>query len=183
MGTDRHVVVVGVQATGLYPGHHVCVEVAWWDLTTDERGHFVPHHTVSAALAGADIKSLRLNRYVDRIAGQPQDCDGVEARRLSDVLHEQTVAGSNPAFDAAFLLKMFVDVERRDQGAIPNWHHRLWDLSAYAAGALGLDHLPGLAEVCERLDIHARPDHTAEADVTAAGLCFRALFARAGLVS
>lgn len=179
--TERHVVVVDIETTGLDPSQHVCVEVAWWNLDTDERGHFIPEHHVREALAGADIKALQVNRYVDRIAGQPQDYDGSGARRLSEVLHDNTLAGSNPAFDAAFLLKMFMDVESRDLGAVPTWHHRLWDLSAYAAGVLRLDHLPGLNEVCERLQLDARPDHSAEGDVTATGLCFRTLFALAGV--
>ncbi len=178
---ERHVVVVDVEATGLDPARHICVEVAWWDLDTDERGHFIPRHTVSTALAGAEVRALRVNRYIDRIADQPQDWDAEHANRLSEVIHCNTLAGSNPAFDAAFLLKMFADVESRDLGLIPNWHHRLWDLSAYAAGVLRLDHLPGLEEVCERLaDFKARPDHTAVGDVTATGLCFRALFALTG---
>lgn len=177
----RHIVVVDVETTGFDPSRNLCVEVAWWDLTADARGYFIPRHNVSDALAGAQLEALRLNRYIDRIAGQPQDQDGSEARRLADALNGHTLAGSNPAFDASFLRQLFVDYENRELCYFAQWHHRMWDLSPYSAGVLGLDHLPGLAEVCERLDIWARPDHSAESDVTATGLCFQALFDRAGV--
>lgn len=56
-------------------------------------------------------------------------------------------------------------------------NHRLWDLSPYADGVMGLDYLPGLADVCERLGVPA-PDHTAEGDVSAAGQCLLELRSR-----
>jgi DNA polymerase-3 subunit epsilon len=176
---SRKIIVVDVETTGLYPERHTCIEVAWWNLTSDERGTFIPTHSVSAALGNAAIEALRLNRYIDRIAGHIQD-DGTEVRRLAEQLHGNTLAGSNPSFDAAFLRSVFADYEARELSSWPEWHHRLWDLAPYAAGVLGLDHLPGLAEVCERLDLWQRPDHSAESDVTVAGMCFRLLFERAG---
>lgn len=178
----RRIVVCDVETTGFDPEYHVCVEIAWWDLNTGERGTFIPRHNVSKALAGANIKALQINRYVDRIADRyaEQDHDGAQVRRLADALEGNTLAGSNPRFDDGFLRKVFADYERDELACIPDWHHRLWDLSAYAAGALGLDHLPGLFEVCELLDV-ATPDHSAEADVTATGECFLALFERAGV--
>ena len=178
----RHVVVVDCESSGLDPAHHVCVEVAWWNLTTGQRGCFVPQHPVRAVLMDADLAALRVNRYIDRLADAEQDIDGVKANRLGQVLHGATIAGSNPSFDAAFLTRMFLDYESRDQLAgFPQWHHRLWDLSAYTAGVLGLDHLPGLVEVCELVGTTARPDHTAAGDVSAAGECFLRLFERTGV--
>lgn len=166
----RDVVVVDVETTGFDPTVHVTVEVAWWNLTADERGAFIPQHDVRAALAGANIRSLQITRYVDRIAEAKQD-DGTERLRLWHQLNANTMAGSNPRFDAGFLAAM-----NRGAGQITPepWHYRLWDLSAYAAGRLGLDYLPGLFEVCELVDVPT-PDHSAEADVTATGLCFRKL--------
>ncbi|MGH8008271.1 MAG: hypothetical protein ACREQ3_14845, partial [Candidatus Binatia bacterium] len=81
---------------------------------------------------------------------------------------------SNPSFDAAFLQKLLKDISL----ACPiefQWHHRLWDLSAYAAGVLHLDYLPGLADVCDLLNV-SPPDHSAESDVTSTGNCFLKLF-------
>jgi hypothetical protein len=51
------------------------------------------------------------------------------------------------------------------------WHYRLWELAPYAAGVLGLDYLPGLAELAEHLGV-SEPDHSAAGDVTATGEIF-----------
>lgn len=187
----RQVIVVDTETSGLDPARHTTLEVAWWNLTTDERGLFIPPHNVSTVLAGADIEALRVNRYIDRIPGQPQDLDDTELHRLwsqftdydeDDVTDDgraaetrHVLAGANPAFDAAFLSNLFAGLAR-----VAPWHHRLLDLSAYAAGVLGLDvdELPGLRTVCALLNVEPG-DHTAEGDVTATGLCFRALFAKA----
>lgn len=178
--TERQTIVVDTESNGLDPDIHQAVEIAWWNLDTDERGLFIPHHDVSHVLANAEIQALRINRYVDRIADtNVSNSDIYERReatsRLYKQLHGNTLAGSNPAFDAAMLRKLFAS--DRAYGPTPApWHHRLFDLSAYARGVIGLKNLPGLAEVCHMLAIDPG-DHTAEADVTATGLCFRKLMA------
>jgi DNA polymerase-3 subunit epsilon len=161
----RRVVVVDVETTGLNPLHQVAVEVAWWDLDTGERGVFVPPHS-DFDMQHAEPRALELNGYYDRGLDNPNGWDwgGKELGRLHDVLQGQTLAGSNPRFDAAFLHQLFVDDAREPEP----WHHRLLDVSAYAAGVLGLVELPGLSAVCEQLGV-APGDHTAAADVTAAG--------------
>ena len=173
---ERHIVVVDVETTGFDPVRQAVVEVAWWNLNTDERGEFVPIHDVHEVLQHADIKALQINRYVDRLADAKQDTDYVELNRLHDALRGNTLAGSNPRFDAAFLAPMFTAANRSNPTP---WHHRLWDLSPYAAGVLGLAELPGLATVCERLGV-ALPDHSAAADVTATGECLTRLLLKAG---
>lgn len=179
---QRRFVVVDTETNGLYEGQHVAVDVAWWDLTTGKRGRFIPEHDWRKVVASADLDALRINRYIDWIAGQPMDVGGNGPQALLEAVDGQTLAGSNPGFDAGFLRKMFNSYERRGLCSVPVWHHRLWDLSAFAAGVLKLNHLPGLAEVCDRLNTNARPDHTAEDDVTATGECFLTLFAMAGVV-
>jgi DNA polymerase-3 subunit epsilon len=188
---SRHIVVVDLETTGFDPAIHQAIECSWWDLTTGYRGTFIPRHDVSATLGGADVRALQINRYVDRIATAEQDTSGEGVTLLAKTLHGNTLAGSNPAFDAKFLNAVFDDyadeldviAEIYDETVreFPCWHHRLWDLAPYAAGVLGLDHLPGLAEVCDLLDIASKPDHSAEADVTATGECFLELFRRAGV--
>lgn len=176
----RHLYVIDVETSGLDVAKHEVVEVAWWNLTLDERGHFVPRHDVRQILAEGDLDALRINRYLDRIPLMPQ-ADGATVRGLHARLTGvggSTLIGSNPTFDAAMLMKLF---RRQLPNAPVPWHHRLWDLSAYAAGVLGLDELPGLSKVCELLDVPG-PDHTAEGDVTATGLCWRELHRRAGSV-
>jgi DNA polymerase-3 subunit epsilon len=191
--SGRQIIVVDVETNGLDHDRHQAVEVAWWNLNTDERGLFIPHHDVQRVLGAADIEALRVNRYIDRVAGHPQDLAHTELLRLHDQLVRydeagdydehaparvrHALAGSNPASDARFLTKLFGQIEYIDNPE--PWHHRLWDLSAYAAGVLGLDTLPGLATVCELLDVPA-PDHSAEADVTATGICFTKLMLKAG---
>lgn len=171
----RDIVSVDVETTGFDPERHATVEVAWWNLDTGERGYFVPVHDVPTTLAKANIRSLQINRYIDRLAEAEQDAQYVELNRLWDQLDGNTLAGSNPRFDAGFLAAMFRDASRT---TTQPWHYRLWDLAPYAAGVLGLDYLPGLADVCKELQIE-QPDHSAEGDVTATGKCFTQLMTKA----
>lgn len=180
----RPIIVVDLETSGLNPKTHSAVEVAWWNLTTDERGCFIPPHDVSKVLAAAEIKALQINRYIDRIADQPQDVDHREAERLltqfrgykhfppEPLPQAATLLGANPRIDAEFLRRVL------SVGGREPWHYRLWDISAYAAGVLNLDYVPGLWDICEALDIEHN-DHTAEGDVTATGLCFKELRAMA----
>jgi DNA polymerase-3 subunit epsilon len=187
----RHLIVVDVETNGLSPERHEAIEVAWWNLDTDERGSFIPAHNVSKVLGTAQVKALQVNRYIDRIPGAEQDHEFKALSRLHgqfleydednvDDVHgaaeiRHALAGSNPTFDAAMLAKLFntgTDVTDRDTAP---WHHRLWDLSAYAAGVLDLDELPGLARVCAILGVEDAPNHTAEGDVAATGACFKRL--------
>ena len=180
--TARDVIVVDVETNGLDINRHQVVEVAWWNLGTSERGQFIPPHNVSDVLAQADIDALRINRYIDRIAGAEQDRIGEAAFELGEALHGNTIAGANPAFDTRFLTKMFSGYQDRELCGAPRWHHRLLDVSAYTAGVLGLPptELPGLSAVCELLGVTNPAPHTAEGDVTATGNCFLRLFDRAG---
>jgi DNA polymerase-3 subunit epsilon len=161
------VIVVDVETTGLQRRHDLVVEVAWWNLTTAERGHFIPAHDIDHALDIGSSVALKMNDYQERIMVLPQDLEGIEAQQLETQLKNNTLAGSNPSFDAAFLERII----------FPSWHHRLWDLGAYAAGRLNLNYIPGLADVCSRLGVNA-PDHTAVNDVTATGTCLLELASR-----
>lgn len=175
---SRHLIVVDTESNGLNPDVHEAVEVAWWNLTTDERGHFIPNHDVGQVLGNAEVAALQVNRYIDRIAPRVGEQNAYASDALAGglckQLEGQTLAGSNPAFDAAMLRKLFIDLPYCRGYSPTPWHHRMFDLSAYAAGVLGLDELPGLAKVCELLGIEPG-DHTAEADVTATGLCIKEL--------
>jgi DNA polymerase III epsilon subunit-like protein len=178
--TTRNLIIVDTETNGLDSKRHHGVEVGWWDLATGKRGEFIPTHDVSETLANADIKALQLNRYIDRIADKPQDIDGKAAWELAELLQGNTQVGANPRFDVWVLDKMYAGYEANDLGWIPAVHHRLWDVETYAAAVLGLNYLPGLAEICQLLDIGFAPDHTAHGDVTATGMCFIALAERAG---
>jgi DNA polymerase-3 subunit epsilon len=190
--TDQHIVVVDVETNGRDPERHQAVEVAWWNLTTDERGCFIPRHHPQEVLFHAEIDALRVNRYIDRIAGQPQDLHSDELLRLhaqfydydEDRTHEDggaaeirhTLAGKNPAFDARFLANLFARNDVTEHAPTP-WSYRLLDLSGYAHGVLRLpldEPLLSLRDLCGRLGVEPG-DHTADGDVTATGSCFRHL--------
>lgn len=160
------VIITDCETSGLDYRNHVVVEVAWWDLSTGDRGCFIPSHSVEFVLSHGDPVALAMNGYRKRIMGQPMDRGGA-AQLLAMRLKNNTLAGSNPAFDVDFLIPLTGRV----------WHHRMWDLAPYAAGVLRLNYLPGLADVCRRLDIEG-PDHTAEGDVTATGKCLLALMSQ-----
>lgn len=172
---SRRVIVVDCETTGLDLDTAMAVEVAWWDLDTDQRGCFIPPHDIS----GATIEALEINGYYKRIEDQPTDVNYADALALHHVLRGQVLAGSNPSFDAHMLRRLFTVA---GFPATQPWHHRMLDLSAYAAGVLELDptDLLGLAKVADLLGIPAVPDHTAEGDVQVTGLCFEALFERTG---
>lgn len=170
----RPIVVVDVETTGLHPEYHHVIEVAWWNLDTDEHGEFIPRHEWADIARSAQPEALRINRYLDRIHGKPQDEDKTELRRLVEQLNGARMAGSNPRFDYAFLAPL---IDRHyDNVGVFEPHHRLLDLSAYAAGVMHMDphEMPGLAKVCDLLQVDP-PDHSAAGDVRATGECLKAL--------
>lgn len=181
MPEPRQIIVVDVETTGLDPATHRAIEVAWLNLSTGESGAFIPPHSPGEVLAEASVEALRVNRYIDRIPGQQQDHGGQGAYQLAEQLHGNTLAGATPSFDAAFLTRMYEWYDDRELSNAPQWHHRLLDLSAYAAGVLGIPptELPGLSDVCERLGVANWAPHTAGGDVHATAECFRQLAARA----
>jgi len=91
---------------------------------------------------------------------------------LRSMLAGNTLGGSNPRFDAAVLSRFIGEV----------WHHRLADLSAYAAGRLdvALTEMPGLAAVCKQLDIVNGEEHSAYYDAIATVQCFKKLISMGG---
>lgn len=184
----RQLIVVDTETTGLTPGVHWPLEVAAANVTTGEEMRFVPMFP-KGALDNASGEALRINRYFER---------GLHAERLnwrgSEVhwgdlwmmLQGNTLAGSNPAFDAAMITAGFAATITETHGdgdnawgrsTAPNWHHRLADLSAYAGPALLLapNELVGLAQVCEKLGVKHEDEHTALGDARATAECFRRL--------
>jgi hypothetical protein len=184
--TAHPIVVVDVESTGLRTGTDIAVEVAWHDLRTGESGSFVPRHDAQWVLTNAEPRALEVNGYRDRLADAPQD-DGCQARDLFARLDGATMAGSNPSGDADWLESLFashVDYDPRRITPWRPWHHRLLDLSAYAAGVLGLRPapLPGLWDVCTILGVDPEPEvHTAANGVAVTVACFESLFVKAGL--
>ncbi|HEY9354666.1 MAG TPA: exonuclease domain-containing protein [Nocardioides sp.] len=175
--TDRHQCVLDLETTGLDRALHVPVEIAYWDLTTGERGCFVPSHSPDDILAAEPV-ALEINGYWNRGLDNPNRWDdGTKLRELHAVLAGSELVGANPAFDTALLSRQF-----REHDLDPEpWHHRMWDVEVLAAGKLTLPKVPGLREVCQLLDL-TPGDHTATGDVTATGRAFMALQSMPGRV-
>lgn len=164
----RQLVVVDCETSSL--ANPVALEVAAVNVDTGDELVFVPHVS-SQTLAMADPVALQINRYFERGVFNHM-CVSPEATKvafaeLGKMLLGNTFAGSNPAFDAAVIHKYTEAV----------WHHRLADLSAYAAGRLGIDpgELPGLNAVCDLLGVVNTDPHSALGDARATAECFRRL--------
>lgn len=172
---ENRVIIVDVETSGLDPEQHVVLEVAAIDLSdTGEGISFVPDHP-NEWVRNADPVALSVNKYFERRVFDEQLTNmetRVHLRQLSQMLEQATVAGSNPSFDVTFLRSLFAE----HKVPFPRIHHRLLDLSPYAAGALKLGtRLPGLARVCELLDVDNTAPHTALGDARATADCLAAL--------
>lgn len=178
---ERELVVVDVETTGLDPARHAVLEVAAVNVATGEEFCFAPW-IPSAAMAMADPRALQINRYFERgvwaDAPATQEADRDNWSKLWKMLSGNTLGGSNPAFDAAMLLAGYATACNVESVRNP-WHHRLADLAAYAAPALGLGptELPGLKSVCDQLGVEIGGEHTALGDARATAECFRRLMA------
>lgn len=179
----RQLIVVDVETTGLNPGLHLPIEVAAVNVDTGEFLHFVPM-VPPGTFDNADGEALATNRYYERrlYKRRPELWDATDRDycKLWKMLAGNTLAGSNPAFDAGMITAGFA-ATRRHFNAMPfrpnPWHHRLADLAAYAGPALHLapNELVGLADICDRLGVRNEDPHTALGDARATAECFRIL--------
>ncbi|RIT33776.1 hypothetical protein D2E98_25830 [Mycobacteroides abscessus] len=164
---SRQLVVCDIETTGLGP-QCAPIEVAAINVDTGQVLQFVPH--VDLSTVSIEPEAFAINRYFDRGLYQKMLSPAETASmwlKLSAMLRANTFAGSNPAFDSSLVL-------RELGGAPPPWHHRLADLAAYAAPALGRDpsELPGLADVLDALKIENRCPHSALGDAEATAKAF-----------
>lgn len=168
-------VVVSIKSTGPDPTVHIPVEVAWWDLTSGERGVFVPAHHVNATLGSCDLDTIEAIGYVERLARAAQDTDGHEVARLAKALHKAWLVSDAPMMDSPLIRRM-IEHYLND---VPDLTCEMWqpdwldvlDVRSYAAGILGLDVLPDLEQVCQIVGVPLEAARTAETDVDAIGRC------------
>ncbi|MFV8301248.1 exonuclease domain-containing protein [Mycolicibacterium fortuitum] len=136
--SKRQLIVVDLETTGLNTATCHPLEVAAVNTATGKEIRFVPFISRSA-LGNADFQALQVNRYFERGSWEDmlvdEGANRVAYEELEEMLTGNTLGGSNPRFDAAVLARFMGEV----------WHHRLADLAAYAAPAMGLgpEELPG----------------------------------------
>lgn len=161
-------VYLDTETTGLDPNKHEVWQIAYAIDGDDVRTSHVAHHGLTA-----DATALEMNHYFDEMP--LEKLHGANSQMwewlLFQNLHDATLVGANPSFDAAFLANRW--------GKAP-WRFRLLDVEAYAMGALGFDEPRGLATISNTLrDQHGyeipSPDHTAAGDVAALRACHLAL--------
>jgi DNA polymerase-3 subunit epsilon len=168
---SRQLIIVDTETTGLQPNAAV-LEVAAVNVVTGAELHFVPYITPET-LHDADPKALQINRYYERGVFE-QTFNQMDTNsawfKLRRMLDGNTFGGSNPTFDANHV--------KLETGEV--WHHRLADLSPYAAGVLGIPvtELPGLNVVCDALGVVNQEAHSALGDARATAECFRKLALR-----
>jgi DNA polymerase III epsilon subunit-like protein len=153
-----------VETTGLDPGRHEVWEVA---LVIDE-GAYVWQLPVD--LGRAEPAALGLGHFYDR-----RSEDLTPHAEFADVFSRLTwgchLAGACVSFDAERLALLL-----RANGACPGWHHRILDVEAYAAGALGLPAPIGLRDTAARLGVEVAEGelHTALGDAQLARAVYEA---------
>lgn len=189
MSTDteqsRDLWVVDLETTTLDVERAYILEVAAVNVETRQEIQFVPY-VKRSVFAAAEPQALTVNRYFERRVYDQMLNEYYTAQAYKDLAYAlggNTLAGSNPTYDAAVLSRAFIDVTSgSDRVTIEPtpWHYRLADLAAYAAGALGIppNESPGLSRVCELLGVTNEDPHTAIGDARATAECFRRLMNR-----
>jgi DNA polymerase-3 subunit epsilon len=165
----RHLIVVDLETTSLDTATCAVLEVCAIDTVTGDEHHFVPYFAPTKRIQ-VDPRAMQVNRYYERGLWEQQlgpDLTDKAWNDLRNMLRDNILGGSNPSFDAAVLKRVI--------GA--PWHHRLADLAAYAAPAMGLGphELPGLDAVCEHFAVINSEPHSALGDARAAAECFQRL--------
>ena len=162
-------IYLDTETTGLDADRHQVWEIAYAVNDEPARSARVPHGAVGAARV-----ALEVGQYYERGGYQHFAWDRHFEWELIEDFEDHapaTLVGANPAFDAAML-------KARWGGRTP-WHYRLFDIEAYATGALGYDKPQSLktivADLRERGFEITEPDHTAANDVEAVRDAHRAL--------
>lgn len=161
--TDRNLVFLDTETTGLDPARHQIWEIAYAINDDPIQVSFVKHDYPTVDFTTRE--ALRINGYLDRFDGVPYQAGDFETNLREQVLPDATIVAANPAFDTKMLYARW--------GQEP-WHHRLIDIEAYAMGVLSWGRPRGLATIADYLGIEA-PDHTAKQDVHVLRECYRAL--------
>jgi DNA polymerase III epsilon subunit-like protein len=107
-------------------------------------------------------KARQVGRFDERYGNDVTMMNpGVAVHALTSWLAGRHLVGANPAFDQAFLKRLFLAY-----GVAPTWHHRLIDVEVLAMQALGIPTPMGLRQSADALGIRYDPAelHTAYGD-------------------
>lgn len=166
------IVFVDLETTGLDSRMHV----PWEFALIDEDGKVLLHEKIKPTnmeMEYADPMALRIGGFYERVYGDVDrrghhGADYV-AQEVARKLDGKTLGGAAVAFDSE-MLKVFL----RTHGHAATWSHRLLDIQAYCAGALGNTSLKSLGDTARDLDIRFDADakHTALYDAWLARECY-----------
>lgn len=108
----------------------------------------------------ADLKAMEVNHFYERYPSGVEYSGEHAVAKMIEVMTGSTLVGANVRFDARFIEKLIGEEV---------WHHRLFDLQAYAAGVFGWDRPRSWSDICKHIEylepgFMTSPDHTAAAD-------------------
>lgn len=178
-----HYVALDLETTGLDVHQAHPLEIAAVEALPDDPGvyglmtAFVPH-TDRSVINDADPDALAVNRWYERrlyqhMASPAATLEAID--HLVTMLDGAVLVGANPAYDAAILWRW---LRPRTALLTPPWRFRLYDVEVATAAALGLEHVPSLAECVDlwAIDAITATAHTAAGDAFAAADVFAAVF-------
>jgi len=108
----------------------------------------------------SDPKAMEINHFYERYPNGVEYTGDLSISNMIEVMTDSTLVGANVRFDARFIEKLIGEEV---------WHHRLFDLQAYAAGVFGWDRPCAWSDICKHIKylepgFMTSPDHTAAAD-------------------
>lgn len=127
---------VDTETTGLDPFLHEAWEIA---IILRVEGADTEHtFRVEPDLTNANSRALEINRYQERTSADDWKWDNPQtaAVRIHHLLDGAVMVGSNPAFDAAMITRLFGMHHPNWQANPTPWHYRQIDIATLAAGAL-----------------------------------------------
>ncbi len=160
--TNRNLVFVDTETTGLDPDNDKLVELSW-------------------AVNDGPIKTLyfgieEVPSFIDKLIGFTKR--GIAGKRstdreISEFIDEsvdQTVVAANRYFDQRYL----------ENNGLWFAHYRAIEMGSYAMGRLGLDYIPGMKDIEREVEargikIPVAADHTSANDVNAMRYMFNVL--------
>lgn len=168
----RRRVYVDTETTGLNYDEHAAIEIAYMTDDMNEPELVIPWTYDPAdptnIFEWADPKAMEINKFYERYPNGVEYSGDTAIIKMIDVMRGSTLVGANVRFDARMIEQIIGEV----------WHHRLFDIEAWAGGIFHLDFPVGWSD-CVRLARHVielNQDHfpafaITDNDHTAVGDC------------